>query len=179
MSGFCRVTRISPPSDTHTDKPAHTGLKQLPRRNQIKMRLDLVSVFLCHFFLCTWPIFLSCCCCCCRRDGEGGEGGGGGGRSKGGITSVLHRDRKTGRKKDADRQVKEEVAVKMTASASKQLCVLHYVEETHTLVWAPHVHSSLMCMSVHECACVCMSVREGAWGCMSVCTCPNLPDMRW
>lgn len=32
------------------DKHSHTGLKQVLRRNQIKMRLDLISGFLCHFF---------------------------------------------------------------------------------------------------------------------------------
>lgn len=36
-----------------TDRTARRGLKQLPRRNQIKMRLDLISVFLCHFFFCS------------------------------------------------------------------------------------------------------------------------------
>lgn len=115
-----------------TDRTARRGLKQLPRRNQIKMRLDLISVFLCHFFfvlLRSWPIFL----CCYRRDRKRG-----GVDVKGGITSVLSCDRQKGRKRATDRQ-RRAAGKQQTTPASELLCVLRDAEETHihlsTQVW--------------------------------------------
>lgn len=121
-SSPCELLRITHDASTHAEKkqkkkPAHRGLKQLPRRNQIKMRLDLILVFLCHFFFCFFFFFL--------------------------VTHfpVLLQERQKGREErregwlqsSTDRYIKKKKE-RQTASASKQLSILCYIQETHTLV---------------------------------------------